>query len=61
MERFVDDYLLDFEMSLPVDVMASAIADLAESIDHVGIAQFEAKPRETGAPHGPKETPPPNS
>src|SRR5207248_1500751 len=37
---FEDQYLLDFELSLPVGAMTQAIEQLAAGIEQVGIAQF---------------------
>lgn len=57
---FEDQYLLDFELNLPVGAMAQAVNQLAAGIEHVGAAQFETVPRE-GSPGGREESPPPNS
>ena len=61
MEAFEDQYLLDFELALPVGALTQAVEQLAAGIDHVAVAQFEAVPRESGSGGAPKETPPPNS
>ena len=61
MEAFEDQYLLDFELALPVGALTQAVEQLAAGIDHVAIAQFEAVPRENGPQGGHQETPPPNS
>lgn len=60
MTAFEDQYLLDFELNLPVGAMAQAVEQLASGIEHVGAAQFETVPREDGS-GGRVETPPPNS
>lgn len=57
---FEDQYLLDFELNLPVGAMAQAVEQLAAGIDQVGAAQFEAVPREESM-GGKPESPPPNS
>ena len=56
---FEDQYLLDFELNLPVGAMAQAVEQLAAGIDQVGAAQFETIPREDGVSR--QESPPPNS
>jgi hypothetical protein len=60
MAAFEDQYLLDFELNLPVGAMAQAVEHLAAGIEQVGAAQFETATREDGT-GGPAETPPPNS
>jgi hypothetical protein len=60
MEAFENEYLLDFELNLPVGAMAQAVEQLAAGIDQVGAAQFEAVSREESA-GGKQESPPPNS
>lgn len=60
MEAFEDQYLLDFELDLPVGAMARAVEQLAAGIEMVGAAQFETVPREE-SPGGRQESPPPNS
>lgn len=57
---FEDQYLLDFELNLPVGAMAQAVEQLAAGIDQVGAAQFEAVPRDEST-GGKPESPPPNS
>ncbi len=57
---FEDQYLLDFELGLPVGAMAQAVEQLAAGIDQVGAAQFETVPREQSA-GGREDSPPPNS
>ena len=59
MAAFEDQYLLDFELNLPVGAMAQAVEQLATGIDQVGAAQFETLPREDGGAR--PESPPPNS
>ena len=59
MAAFEDQYLLDFELNLPVGAMAQAVEQLATGIDQVGVAQFETVPREDGGAR--PESPPPNS
>lgn len=60
MESFENEYLLDFELNLPVGAMAQAVEQLAAGIDQVSAAQFEAVSREEST-GGKPETPPPNS
>lgn len=43
---FEDQYLLDFELNLPVGAMAKAVEQLAAGIEMIGAAQFETVPRE---------------
>lgn len=57
---FEDQYLLDFELNLPVGAMAQAVDQLAAGIDQVGAAHFETVPREESS-GGRQESPPPNS
>ena len=57
---FEDEYLLDFELNLPVGAMAKAVEQLAAGVEGIGAAQFETIPREDGG-GGRKESPPPNS
>lgn len=57
---FEDQYLLDFELNLPVGAMAQAVEQLAAGIEQVGAAQFETVPREESS-GGRQESPPPNS
>ena len=59
MAAFEDQYLLDFELNLPVGAMGQAVEQLATGIDQVGAAQFETVPREDGGAR--PESPPPNS
>ena len=58
MAAFEDQYLLDFELNLPVGAMAQAVEQLATGIDQVAAAQFETVPREDSG--GRQESPPPN-
>lgn len=58
-EAFEDQYLLEFELNLPVGAMFQAVEQLAAGIEQVGAAQFETVPREDGG--GRQESPPPNS
>lgn len=57
---FEDQYLLDFELNLPVGAMAQAVEQLAAGIDQISAAQFETVPREQSA-GGREDDPPPNS
>jgi hypothetical protein len=54
---FEDQYLLDFELSLPVGAMTQAVEQLVTGIEQVGAAQFETVPRETGSAT-PEKAPP---
>lgn len=56
---FEEEYLLDFELNLPVNAMTQAIEYLAAGIEQVGNAQFETLPREE-AGGGRSEQAPPN-
>ena len=55
---FEDQYLLDFELNLPVGAMTHAIEQLAAGIEQVGIAQFETVPRDQSASGAPEKAPP---
>lgn len=57
---FEDQYLLDFELNLPVGAMAKAVEQLAAGIEMIGAAQFETVPRDASS-GGRQESPPPNS
>lgn len=56
---FEDQYLLDFELNLPVGAMMQAVEQLAAGIEQVGAAQFETVSREGGG--GAQEKAPPNA
>lgn len=45
---FEDQYLLDFELNLPVGAMTQAVEQLAAGIEKIGAAQFETVPRDGG-------------
>jgi len=55
---FEEEYLLDFELNLPVNAMTQAIEHLAAGIEQVGNAQFETLPREDAGGGRSKQAPP---
>jgi len=55
---FEEQFLLDFELNLPVNAMTQAIEHLAAGIEQVGVAQFETLPREEAGGGRPEKAPP---
>ena len=57
-QAFEDEYLLAFEIELPVTAMFSAMEQLEENLTAIEAAQIEAIARPSG--RGKEATPPPN-
>jgi hypothetical protein len=57
-QAFEDEYLLPFEMELPVTAMFTAMQQLENNLTAIEAAQIEAVTRPTGSRKEP--TPPPN-
>ena len=57
-QAFEDEYLLAFELELPVTAMFTAMAQLENNLTAIEAAQIEAVTRPTGSKKEP--TPPPN-
>ena len=57
-QAFEDEYLLAFELELPVTAMFTAMQQLEENLTAIEAAQIEAVTRPTGSKKEP--TPPPN-
>jgi hypothetical protein len=57
-EAFEDEYLMPFELDLPVTAMFQAITQLEENLTAIEAAQIEVLPKPKGS--GKEPTPPPN-
>ena len=59
-EAFEDEYLLPFELELPVTAMFNAMTQLEANLASIEAAQIEVAPRPGGGKNESKTQPPPN-